>query len=482
MNVLGPRGVAFLKDRGLDPEMVGKYGLYTGKAIGGGRVVPDRGGDVIVFPYFEQGAVVAEKYRGPGKQFWQRQNGRRTFWNSDVLEDPALVEGKDALIITEGEADALAAICSGFRQVVSVPDGAPPSGNSKEAGPTDEATGKFGFIWNNRDRLKRIKRFILAVDKDKAGEHLRQGLLHRLSAARCSFVEYPDGCKDLNDVLVRYGAARVRDVLNGAKPFPVHGLYRLRDYPSVSKLTTFSTGWGAVDRYLRLFPGEFMVVTGVPGMGKSTWLLNLLVNLHRLHGWWSAVFSPEMPVTPHLRDLLRLIIGGDTGADATINDAFVFLDVDPTGRNDDADFSLRWIIDKAIDAVFRHDVRVLLIDPWNEVEHLKRRDESTTEYIARSIRELRSFAREYDVVVIVVAHPTKDVHERGEVRIPTPYDIDGSAAWFNKSDHGVCIHRRDPYRDESSVLIQKVRFATTGEKGEVRLSFDRSTSRYVSAP
>jgi twinkle protein len=285
-----------------------------------------------------------------------------------VLDDPALEHGTHPLIITEGEPDALAAICCGYPLAVSVPDGAPPPGNSKASDTADDVTGKFAFIWNNRDRLKRVKHFILAVDNDEAGEHLRQGLLHRLSAARCSFVEYPAGCKDLNDVLVRHGADGIRAVVGGAKRFPVHGIYRLDDYPAVATLKTFSTGWDAMDPHLRLFPGEFMVVTGIPGMGKSTWLLNLLVNLHRLHGWRSAVFSPEMPVTPHLRDVLRLIIGGCTDADATINDAFVFLDVDPTGRNDDADFNLGWIIDKAIDALFRYDARVLLIDPWNEVE------------------------------------------------------------------------------------------------------------------
>jgi twinkle protein len=159
-----------------------------------------------------------------------------------------------------------------------------------------------------------------------------------------------------------------------------------------------------------------------------------------------SIFSPEMPVAPHLRDLLRLIIGGDEAADKVIDDAFCFLDADPTGKSDDDDFDLGWIIDKAIDAVHRYGVRVLLIDPWNEVEHAKRHGEITTEYIARSIRELRQFAREYGVVVIVVAHPTKDVNDRGEIRIPNLYDVDGSAAWFNKSDHGICIHRRTPAR------------------------------------
>jgi twinkle protein len=475
---LGLKGVMFLRERALDTKMAASYGLYTGKAIGRSTVVPDRDGEIIVFPYLEKGVIVAEKYRAPQKRFWQRPNGRRTFWNADVLDDAALEEGAHSLVITEGEFDALTAICSGYRFVVSVPDGAPPPGSPGTTGAGDEATGKFAFLFNNRDRLRRIKRFILAVDNDPAGEQLRQELLRRLSAARCSFVQYPDECKDLNDVLIKHGPDRVRAVLEGARPFPVHGLYRLSDYPEMPKLATFSTGWSSLDDHLRLFAGEFMVITGIPGMGKSTWVSNLLVNLFRQHGWRSAIFSPEMPVAPHLRDLWRLIIGGDGGADEIIDDAFCFLDADPTGKNDDDDFDLGWIIEKAVDAVHRYGVRVLLIDPWNEVEHAKRHGEMTTEYIARSIRALRQFAREYGIVVIVVAHPTKDVNDRGEIRIPNLYDVDGSAAWFNKSDHGICIHRRTPCDNETSIFVQKVRFSASGRKGEIRLSFEPSSSRY----
>jgi twinkle protein len=474
---LGPKTEAFLRQRGLDPKIAASYGLYTGRAIGGTKVVPDRHGDIIAFPFFEKGVVVAEKYRTPEKRFWQRPNGRRTFWNPDVLDDPALEEGTHPLIITEGELDALAAIGCGYRLVVSVPDGAAPPGTQADA--ANEATGKFAFLFNNRERLKRVKRFILAVDDDAAGEQLRQELLRRLSPARCSFVQYPEECKDLNDVLKKYDPDRVRAVLDGAKPFPISGLYRLRDYPEMPKLKTFSTGWSALDPYLRLFAGEFMVITGIPGMGKSTWVSNLLVNLYHLHRWRSAIFSPEMPVAPHLRDLLRLIVGGDEGADEIIDDAFCFLDADPTGKSDDDDFDLGWIIEKAVDAVHRYGVRVLLIDPWNEVEHAKRLGEPTTEYIARSIRELRQFAREYGVIVIVVAHPTKDVNDRGEIRIPNLYDVDGSAAWCNKPDHGICIHRRNPCENETSILIQKVRFSASGKKGEMRLFFDPLRGRYA---
>jgi twinkle protein len=378
----------------------------------------------------------------------------------------------------------LAAICCGFPFVVSVPDGAPPLRNGEAPDqlppmdPAQERSGKFEFVWNNRDRLKRIKRFVLAVDSDAPGQRLRAELAHRLSAARCSFVEYPPDCKDLNAVLSLCGPQQVAATLNNAKPFPVFGLYHLRDYPAQPALATFSTGWSSIDLHLKIFPGEFIVVTGVPGHGKSTWVLNLLVNLYRLHGWRSAIFSPEMPVMPHLRDKLWRIFHV-AEADRYIDGAFAFIDTDPSGKDEDEEFDLDLIIDKATDAVMRDGVRVLLIDPWNEVEHAKRRDESMTEYIARSIRQLKRFARQYEVTVIVVAHPTKDVNEKGSVSVPSLYDVDGSAAWFNKPDHGICVHRPDYQKDESRVLIQKVRFDGTGERGEVRMAFDRRTQRYL---
>jgi twinkle protein len=121
---------------------------------------------------------------------------------------------------------------------------------------------------------------------------------------------------------------------------------------------------------------------------------------------------------------------------------------------------------------------MLLIDPWNEIEHARKPGESTTEYIGKSIRQIKRFARQYEVAVIVIAHPVKDINEKGRVRVPNLYDIEGSAAWANKADHGICVHRPDPYRDETSIFVQKVRFEETGEKGEIKMAFDRRSGTY----
>lgn len=487
LGTLGPKGMEAFERRSINPETAVRFAIFTASRKGGGEVLPDPNGNIIVFPFLEHGRSVNEKYRGPGKKFWQRQGGRRTFWNSDALDDPALETGQMPLVITEGELDALTAIECGFPLTVSVPDGAPAVAegeNPEDLAPLDagsENAGKFEFLWNNRDRLKRIKRFIIAVDSDAPGKRLAAELVRRLSASRCLFVTYPVGCKDLNEVAMTHGPEHVAAVLNAAKPYPVRGLYKLSEYPDAPPINALSTGWWTLDQHLKLFPGEFMVVTGIPSHGKSTWVLNLLCNAAKLHGWRSAIFSPEMGTVPHLRDKLRRIKSGTSKfqphVDAFIEDNFVFIDADPTGREDE-DFDLQWIIDKATDAVLRDGIRVLLIDPWNEVEHARAQGESMTDYIGRSIRALKRFARLYDVAVVVIAHPTKEVGKDGKARPPTLYDIEGSAHWFNKCDHGVVIDRPDPYRDESQVRVAKCRFDETGSKGEVMLAFDRTSCRY----
>lgn len=484
MTTLGQFGVKAVESRGISAETAVRLNLFTGSSVDG-AVVPDQNGNIVVFPFWERGSLVAEKYRAAGKRFWQKAGGRRTFWNSDALDDPALASGHQALIITEGEIDALTAIDCGFPLSVSVPDGAPAVRDGErpdDLAPIDtagEGAGKFEFLWNNRERLKPIKRFIIAVDGDAPGQRLAAELVRRLSAARCAFIVYPEDCKDLNDVLQKHGRESVVRVLNENKPYPVRGLYRLSDYPDAKPLQTLSTGWQTIDAHFRPFAGEFMVVTGIPSHGKSTWVMNLLVRLAEQYGWRTAVFTPEMPLMPFMRAKLRKIIGGERqDADQFIDDAFLWIDTDPTGSDSDDDFDLEWLIERATDAVLRYGIRCFLIDPWNEVEHARGRNETVTDYIGRSIRRLKRFARQYDVAVIVIAHPTKDVNDKGSLRAPTMYDIEGSASWFNKADHGICVHRPDPHSDEVLIKIQKVRFEETGEKGEVRMKFDRTTQRY----
>jgi twinkle protein len=490
-----------MEKRGLNPETAAQLGVFTGRIIYGeedgrrviDRVDPDDDGNILCFPIIEGGEIVGEKYRGPNKFFLQKPGSKQTFINGDVLDDPSLYDGTNALTIVEGEPDLISAIDVGFPLSVSVPAGAPnppkdeQARKEKEAEPIDDSTGKFEFLWHNRDRLKKIRRFIIAVDNDTNGQYLADELVRRLGASRCWFVVYPDGCKDLNDVLMMHGAEAARAVLEGAKPYPLKGVYSLSDYPDRPQIRTFSTGWPIVDTIFTPFAPSFTVVTGLPGSGKSTWLTGLAINMAELHGWKWAIFSPELPVMPHLRDKMRRIFGGApveqmtpvqlARVDAWINEHFVFIDFD-VASEDDQDLTLEWLQDRTYDALMRRGIRGAIYDPWNEIEHAKGRNEFTTEYTNRSLRTLIKFGRRHGLAIFVVAHPTKEVGKDGKARVPTLYDIEGSAAWFNKPDFGIVIDRPNPHVDQNDVHVRKVRFEGTGNKGKVVLSFNRENSRF----
>lgn len=496
---LGPKGVAFFEERGINAETAARFGVFTARVVRSAAndvepvPVPDEAGSVVVFPILDRGVEVNQYYRQLPKRFWSMPGGRRTLWNGDVLDDPALADGRAALIITEGREDALVAIDCGFPFAVSVPDGAPaiPKGRAPEEldeiDPGEDARGKFEYLWINRARLKPVRRFIIAVDDDPPGKRLAAELVRRLLPSRCLFLKYPDGCKDLNRVREVHGPEAVAAVLNGAKPYPVHGLYRLSDFPDLPEIRTYRTGWRLLDQHCRVFLGEMMMVLGIPGHGKSVLIANLLMNFAEFYGWKSALFSPEEPTVPQLRDKLRRIrmrgrpLALDTAAiaaaDKFIDNHFVFIAADPLGQNDEEVY-LDWIIDRATDAVLRDGIRVLVLDPWNEIEQARGPRESQTEYTGRALRVLNRFRHLYGVMVIILIHPTKEVGREGRARAPTPYDADGSAHWYNKADHFMIVHRDDESRDEALVRIAKVKFDGTGRKGAVRLAFDVESNRF----
>jgi twinkle protein len=309
--VLSAKAIRFFEERGISVETVEHFGIHTARIETEGemrRAVADPAGNVIVFPFLDKGEVVAEKWRKPGKMFEQRKGGKRTFWNADILDDPSVQDGTYQVIVTEGEIDALTAIDCGFPHTVSVPDGAPQPNEGvpdEQYRPVEDAQGKFAFVWNNRERLAKVRRFILATDGDPAGDTLRTELLRRLGAGRCSYVTYSEGCKDLNDVHVKHGRTAVAKLLNEATPFPVKGLYRLNDFPDQEMPPLFSTGWAGVDPLLQLYRGTLMVVTGVPQHGKSLFTLMLCANLSRSHGWKHCLALYETRVKPFVRGQLR---------------------------------------------------------------------------------------------------------------------------------------------------------------------------------
>jgi len=484
----------WLEKRAIDLNAAQHMGIYSAKRGQDGAVTFHEEGDILVFPFTKDGEIVGHKYRGANKRFWQQEGGRKQFFNVDVLEDPSLHDGLQSLVIVEGEMDALAVLSAGYPWVVSVPDGAPPprDGDGKlievPKGTDDidpETDTKYGFLTADWDMLKKVARIVIGADNDEAGRRLADELVRRLDRVRCSFLTYPEGCKDLNDVLIAHGKDKVLSLIATAKPYPVDGVYKYSDFPKTDPIRTVSTGWGTLDDYLKPYLGAFMVVGGFPGHGKSTWTVQFVTNLSRLHGWNVAVASFEMQIVPYVTDNIMsaylqspikyAVERERLRAEAFMEKRFTF--IAPNRSDGDTEADIDWLIDKMQVAVIRNGCRVALIDPFNEIEHRKRGDESTTEYIGRAIRKLKAFAMQYSVLVVVVVHPTKGSSQIDSADLSL-YSLADSSHWANKADIGLIVGRvGDPRTDNiTGLYIKKIRYQPdAGRLGDVYLTFDQST-------
>lgn len=439
---------------------------------------------VVRFPYYRNGEVVNVKYRGLAEKVFRQETGaEKIFYGlDDVLEDQ--------VVIVEGEIDKLSVQVAGLTSVISVPDGAPPEGSTP-------SSKKFEYIDNCHEYLEGVKKIIIAVDRDVPGQVLEQELIRRFGEERCWSVQWPDGCKDANDVLLKQGPKALASCIDQATPVPIQGVATAMEF--LEPLSVLyaqgipkgaSTGWLSVDQLYTVKVGEVTVVTGIPSSGKSEWLDALTINLMQQQAWRFGFFSPEnYPIERHVAKLVEKYTGfplrlgptarlswSDTVVAVSWLDERAFF-IEPTEEQ----LRLETVLTLARALVRRYGIRGLVLDPWNELDHSRPSVMTETEYISESLSRIRRFARKNGVHVWIVAHPMKlKKNEDGAYSAPTPYDISGSAHWRNKADNCITIHRSSLTDADRpvEVHVQKIRFRDNGSPGLAMLYWDKMSGRY----
>lgn len=453
----------FFTTRKISPEAIDRRQIAVGSDGG------------IKFPYYRDGELVNIKTRYPGKKFSMEAGCELIFYG---LDDCA---GAEQVVIVEGEMDALAFETAGITRVLSVPNGS--------------QTGEMAFLQSAEAIFTSCHTVVLAVDNDLPGLALESELARRIGKEKCYRTRWPEGCKDANDVLMQHGTQALWAALADAEAFPMEGVREAKDV--VQDMVTayrigiqrgLSTGWTNLDNLYTIKPGQLTIVTGVPGSGKSEWVDSLALNLARDQDWPIAVYSPEnYPLAKHYEKFCEKHLG------KPFNDG-------PTPRMSEAEmlgFMQGWaqkhlfaispeeptlaeVLEKARVLKFRHGIRGLIIDPWNELDHSGRPASlSETEWVSRSLTMIRTFARDNEVHVWLVAHPRIMRKENGKTPVPTPYDISGSAHFFNKADNSITVQRnKDDDNADVEIHVQKIRFREIGRLGRAMLSYDVVTGRY----
>lgn len=468
------RLLALIEARGLDSEaLVEKYGVTASEMLGG---------EAIAIPYLDDGRQVGRKHRTltEPKRFQQDKGSAQIFYNIDALRDDTLIS--QPLVITEGELDCWAALQSGVLRSVSVPGGAPSE-------PIDEMNAqKYGFVRHAEDAdlldRERVRDIVIAADNDANGRNLQHDLLLRLGASRCRIVEYPPACKDLNDVARILGADAVRACINDAQPARIEGWYEFPDWLVGEQFEAKRMGMDQMDEHYRPRLGDLTVISGIPGMGKSALVTEIVARMAKEHGWrfvWAPFETGKHELQRDLRTFHRGLLQRDMIAeDIAAADAWIARHFSVIVPSLDDEVSLQWFLETAAQGVLRFEAQAVIIDPWNEMDHVRPPDMTATEYTGFAIKALKRFAQKYRVHMIVVAHPAKlQRNRRGEFPVPSLYDIADSSHWSNKADIGIIVHRFDPKTPNTLLRIAKARFRTIGSVGDLAGVWDRETGCYT---
>jgi twinkle protein len=413
--------------------------------------------NTIHFNYFMGDQLINIKYRDGRKNFKLYKGAEKVFYNINS------VVGYDWCVLVEGEMDVLALHEAGIKNVISVPNGATLNSNNLD------------YLDNCIDYLDDKTKIILAVDADEAGQSLKQELIRRLGAEVCYLVDF-NGQKDANEYLIANGAKKLRGAIHTAKQVPLEGVTTLYDIQDEVKEFVrngfkpgFQVGLNNFDKIFSTYTGQFITVTGIPSSGKSDFVDQMVVGYNNLYGWKTAFASPEnQPTYLHAHKLMRKTwqgmpnvddIGGDKWQEVTdkVNDNYFFIDMDR--------YTLEAVLRKGAELVKRKGIKCLVIDPYNKVRDTECKSEDVTRYTMEYLTKIEMFAKKYDVLVFIVAHPTKMYKgQDGKMEEPTMYSIKGGGEWYDASYHGLLVHR-DYAAKTTKVKVLKVKFQNLGENG-----------------
>lgn len=465
---MSDKALAWFRSRGISQAT-----LQAMKVTEGLEFMPQKEAkwNTVQFNYYLNGELVNTKFRTGDKCFKLCQGAELLPYNIDAIR------GTKECIVTEGEIDALSFYEAGRHDVVSVPNG---------------ANANLTYLDDYMEEYFEDKDTIyIASDTDTKGVVLRDELIRRFGAERCKVVTYGEGCKDANEHLMKYGQESLLACLENAQEIKLEGVFTVSDFETsldaifengLQKGVT--VGHENLDRLISFETKRLCVVTGIPGSGKSEFIDELAERLNIRYGWRWAYFSPEnAPLAYHASKLIEKFTGRKFSSKSLPENQYRqvkkhlesnFFFIAPDG-----DYKVDSILDRAKFLVRRKGIKGLVIDPYNRLENEQQGGRSETQYISGLLDRLTMFAQRNDILVVLMAHPTKmSKNKDGQVEVPTLYDISGSANFYNKADFGIVIHR-DRINNTVEVRIQKVKFRHLGSVGTAYFKYNQSNGRYV---
>ena len=429
-------------------------------------------GESVCFEYKnELGEHITNKYRfislkaNPKMKFEAKTN-INTLFNMDKIDVTK------PLLITEGEFDCLSAIESGFKNAVSIPSGV----NSTNQ-----------WITTNWTWLEQFEEVIIWFDNDEAGIKGAREVFNRLPNASVKIVRC-EIANDINELLHKYGKLAILKQIEKATTPTLEGVATLdmiEDF-DVHEAETLKTGIDDIDTDLiGMVFGSLNVLSGRNGSGKSTILNQIYIAEAINQGYKTFLFSGELVGGNVKYWLLQTLANEEQFAEYTAKDGHKYKKVTIQAKEkivqdvkdrfflyDSDDYRIEAIIEKMTILAKRYGVRVFIIDNLMTLESsLKDKYEAETD----TVKKLKNFAKKYNAIVHLVAHPRKSMNEN-----ISKDDVSGSANITNLADYVTVIERNFDKDKEYDASLNILKNRHTGVNVEMKLKFNIERKRFYS--
>lgn len=420
----------------------------------------------LLIPYFRGDDPINIKYRSipPAPKMFRRWKGAESaLFNENDLKNEGNVH------FTEAETDAMILWQKGFRPVIA------------------SSVGADNFDPGWFDILEPVDRFNMIYDSDIAGQRGSFLAAQRVGLDRCWNVLLPEDAKDANQFFSDGGKKLVlRKLIKEARLFDVSEvmtagavLSRVRDdiffdgnEPEVT------TPWERVNRILKMEPGDLVVLSAQPKIGKTT----LALDVAKFNAWsyipvlfFCLEMRPERlgkKLACNLREVdddnldeTDVLIARHMAADKPL---YFANDFRPTPET---------AMQLIRDAVRRYGVKLVVFD---NLHFLLRSASNQREQIEVLSKDFKLLAEELSVPILLIVHPRK---VQGQ-RVIDFNDLRGSAAIPADADTIAIMHRKkaaqtggsdDPLSSETLFRVDASRY---GPGGDAWLHYHGAQSRF----
>lgn len=251
------------------------------------------------------------------------------------------------------------------------------------------------------------------------------------------------------------------------------------------------SGFHDLDRLTSGFkPGELVIVAGRPGIGKTSFALNIALQVATELKVPTAMFSLEMSkeqlverlLCEHARiDAQRMHRGqlSETEYDrlaqslGPLSEAPIFIDDAPM-------LDELMVVMKSRQIQLREKIGLILID-YLQLMHGRSRgdDANRVQEVSAISRALKMVARELGVPVLAISQLSRAVEQRQDKR-PLLSDLRESGSIEQDSDMVMFLYRGDYYKEDDRPGIAEVILAKNrnGPTGKVELKFVKDQTRF----